>query len=262
MLIEHDVKKRPLRRLRFVLFSAAFLFCTERISAQEKVPASIDIIAIEYPPYTSPHLPENGIAFQALTHALKRFPGERNELRIQPQFLPPGRASFYVSRGQWSASFYPPKQVEPGYDWIKLDGKLVELGLFRLRYTADPAENAADWPELAAMTGKVAIGRQANPGGRGLQSVLKDSQLEFVQVDSPEQGFQLLAKGRVDYVFSEKVAGFYIAQGLSTDEVVLEFSQKPMFTTYIGLWVNRKRTAGEQLYKALKGYQPVTSDTH
>ena len=258
MLIGIGSKKQPLSSLNLALLSVMFLFFAEAISAQEKYRTAIDIIAIEYPPYTSPHLPEDGIAFKTLTDALKQLPADGEVLHIRPKFLPPGRASFYVSRGQWSASFYPPKQPEPGYVWLQLDNRLVELGLFRLRYTADPAKNAADWPELASMKGKVAIGRQANPEKQGLRSVLKDSQLELVQVDSPEQGFHLLAKGRVDYVFSEKVAGFYIAQELSSDEVILEFSQNPIFTTHIGLWVNRKRTAGDLLFKALKGYQPAS----
>lgn len=258
MSIVQGAKKQLLSSPNLMLLSFMLLFFAEAISAQEKHRTAIDIIAIEYPPYTSPHLPEGGIAFKTLTDALKQLPGGGESLHIQPKFLPPGRASFYVSRGQWSASFYPPKQPEPGYVWLQLDNRLVELGLFRLRYTADPASNAINWPELTNTKGKVAIGRQANPEKRGLQSVLKDSQLELVQVDNLEQGFQLLAKGRVDYVFSEKVVGFYIAQGLGSDERVLEFSQKPVYTTHIGLWVNRKRTAGEQLFKALKGYQPIT----
>lgn len=236
------------------------LVCSSFFAKAESSKEAVEVIAIEYPPYTSEYTEGFGLAFQVLNRALSRIPGGRSDIVIQPYFLPPARANFRVMQGRWSASFYPPLEVDPGYHWLRLGSEIVELGLFRIRPRSSTESRVASWPELSQLTGRVAVGRQAASATLGLKSALRHTKMELVQVDSLEQGFQLLAKGRVDFVFSEKLAGYLIAESLIGERQELDFTDKPVFTTNIGLWVNRKSPRGESLYQALKGYQPIDGD--
>lgn len=247
----------PLLSLYAPLFFLSLLWLAEEAKADVSGKLVVEVIAIEYPPYTSEHLSGAGLSFEALNKVMEDLSNGGSNIVLQSHFLPPARANFTVTQGSWSASFYPPLKPDPDYHWIKLDHKTVEMGLFRLRVPMASPDEVAVWPSLHDMTGKVAVGRQADLATQGLKSALRHTDMELVQVDSLTQGFQLLAKGRVDFVFSEKLAGFLIADYLNDERLELEFTDKPVFTTNIGIWVNRRDPQGEELYQALKNFQPA-----
>ncbi len=249
----------PLGRC-FLIISCWLFFCLSAVRADVGSKRTVEVVAIEYPPYTSEYLTGNGLAFDDLRQALKRLSEHQPEILLQPRFLPPARANHSIAQGNWSASFYPPLDPDPDYHWIKLDHKTVEMGLFRLRVPVANTNAVAVWPGLRDMKGRVAVGRQANLATEGLKSALRHTDMMLVPVDSLRQGFQLLAKGRVDFVFSEKLAGYLTADYLEDERLDLEFSDKPVFTTHIGIWINRKNREGEALYQALKTFQPALQE--
>jgi len=59
-----------------------------------------EVLAVEYPPFTSDHLSDGGIAFQRLR---KAYP----ENRIKPHIVPPKRAYQMIQNGQWCMRFFP-----------------------------------------------------------------------------------------------------------------------------------------------------------
>lgn len=241
--------------LRGVFSSALILLMLSSVVRAEGASHLLEVVAIEYPPYTSEHLNGYGLAFESLNRVLGNAE-KTGVFDVEPRFLPPARANLMISQGGWAASFYPPLESEPHYYRLVLDNKSIELGLFRIRVPRAQDKSVAAWPLLSEMTGRVAVGRQADPATLGLMSAMKYSDIELIAVDSLEQGFQLLAKGRVDYVFSEKVAGYLFADLLNDKRLDLEFSDQPIFTTTMGIWVNRHNPSGEKLYQSLKHFQP------
>lgn len=246
-------------RLTWFFLTALALSYPVFAAPAEMPETQLDVIAIEYPPYTSEPLLGGGLAFQSLRKALDNQP-QGNSIILKPHFLPPARANLLIRQGRWSVSFYPPLQPDPAFHWLKLETDPIELGLFRLRGTDAVAPGSgAGWAPLDQLRGRVAVGRHTeNNKKSGPRTALQQSQLELVPVDSLEQGFQLLAKGRVEYVFSEKVAGFLIGRYITTDDatLALEFSDSPLYTTSMGIWVNRQDEAGELLYQLLKDAPP------
>lgn len=224
-----------------------YFFLTLAVLKADTV-VKIDVLAIEYPPYTSELIRGGGLAFQKLSQSLSNTSPGPSGWVINARFVPPARANYLISTGDWAASFYPPLQPNDDYYWFQLDRGIVELGLFRRKN--DNAEPGV-WPALDLLEGRVATGRQADLKGAGIVSSLTASKLQIFQVDSLTQGFQMLAKGRVDYVFAEKKAGYFIAAQLGIEKESLEFIDKPLTETRIGLWVNRANPHGRLLYQLL-----------
>ena len=65
--------------------------------------APLDVVAMEYPPYTSAHMPGEGLTFIALRKQL-----QHSGWRINPVFLPPARAVRQLFNDRdWLISIYP-----------------------------------------------------------------------------------------------------------------------------------------------------------
>lgn len=251
----------------------------EQAVAADTVPAAdlpvIRVIAIEYPPYTSQYLPGSGSAFRGLRYQLEQAslnragrPEQADEAAttfeagqretdglLRPYFLPPARADYLIKSGRWSASFYPPKADMPHYIYFPYGRKPVDLGLFR-RTSERP------WPQqLEGLQGRVAIGRRwGDRDGEDmtgpLARKLRATNLDPVPVDSLYQAFMLLSYGRVDYVFAEKVAGYYIQRFVGESAGWAEFSPEPLQREPLGVWLNLADPGGALLHKVLLEWAP------
>ena len=216
------------------------------------VPANaipVQIVAIEYPPYTSSHIKGHGLAFDALNRVLQTQ--AVSGVKVVPLILPPGRASRLMAGELWDASFYPPAKTDrKSFKQIRLGDHPIYIGLFRLRQ-AEPFS----WGELKALSGGL-LGLSRSESQTALRQTLEEAGLRLVPSDSLGQAFRQLQQGRVDYVLAEQVAGYQaaLAQGFNHND--LQFSENTLQEMTINLWVNTLTPAGAHLFRQLKPAQP------
>lgn len=188
----------------------------------------VDVIAVEFPPFTGMHEPEYGLSFKKLNVYLH----QHYQLRANANFLPPARAQKVVKTDDWCLSFYPPKNKE-AFEFIPLSDKKVKLGLYR-RAESSPFT----WENLSDLSGKsVAILHYRQPGQ--LQFMLIDAGLKIVPVESNTQGLKMLERGRVDLVFSTE-DNPYIDSLPDDKKQFYQFSEKAVLETEMGVFMNPK----------------------
>jgi len=186
----------------------------------------LEVIAMDYAPFTSEASDDNGLAFKLLTDALS------GSVRVQPQFLSAARAHRMVQEGEWCASFYPPQKLADKHILIKLADEPVKLGLYRLR------ENTPFfWTNLNELAGRrVAYFRALERDGIGLE--MTQAGMDIFSVETTRQGVQLLAKGRVDYAFGDQTSGPALMKQLGLDPGDFQFSETVFRDLPVAIWLN------------------------
>lgn len=189
---------------------------------------AVDVLAIEYPPFTGMGLPGHGLSFRLL----QAYAQKHMKVDVRPKFLPPARVQVLLREGEWCLSFYPPKgnNVELS-GFMPLSDQWVDLGLFRRART-----DRFFWNELEDLHGgKVAIFRTATLGK--LHTRFWQAGLDLVFIDHLEQAFKLLINNRVDYVFADRFAAENVsyAQKYLTE---LQFGETILTKTRVGFFYN------------------------
>ena len=188
---------------------------------------AIDIIAVDYPPYTIPSLTNNGIAFSLLNNYAKKY----FKAPIEPLFLPPARARRLINDGDWCVSFYPPDKTNKLSRFIPLSENVVKIGFYRLN-----EHEAFYWDSLDELKGKTVALLRANKIGQMHQSFI-NAGLILVYVESIGQGLQMVLKGRVDYAFGDNLA--LSGNNLTASQrKQLQFSKTTVHQAQIGFFYN------------------------
>ena len=206
-----------------------FIACSILLLRFTAYSKSFEVIAIEYPPYTSENEANNGLSFEALNQYFKQ-----QAIHFSPLFLPPARAALYLSSDRWCLSFYPPIEQKkfPVFD---LDDFSIKLGLVRKTQLTP-----FSWQSLSELSGrKVAMLRSNEKRSDSIKQFL-NANIELINVESVSQGLQLLEKERVDYVFSDFAGGQYIMKQLGLHLADYQFSQTLLLETNIKVWHNPK----------------------
>ncbi|WP_462159249.1 hypothetical protein [Pseudoalteromonas sp. GB56] len=198
---------------------------------------NIEVLAVEYPPFTTLQHPSHGVAFELLDTALANSP-----MHITPYIVPPARAQKYVSEGNWCASFYPPRQGPTSNSFFAL-GETIDVSILNL--TAHPPFDFDDDTNLDGQS--VAVLRPAKEGE--LHDKLTQRGLDLVFVESVFQGMELLQKERVNFAMGDK---YSLAQFNEEKEskLVVNYSKTPLVSTPIGIFVNEQCS----IYPLLKQY--------
>jgi len=224
---------KMLRAVCALFIFACLMIQAEEVRAQEfnhhkeEVEVErLEVIAMDYAPFTSETSDDNGLAFKLLTDALD------GTVQVQPQFLSAARAHRMVQEGEWCASFYPPQKLIDKHILVKLADEPVKLGLYRLR------ENTPFfWNNLNELAGRrVAYFRALERDGIGLEMV--QAGIEIFSVETTRQGVQLLAKGRVDYAFGDQVSGPALMKQLGLNPDDYQFSETVFRDFPVGIWLN------------------------
>ena len=232
-LVKKDLKRVHVRVILLFLLLASTNVLSDSIA--QPVP----VIAIEYPPYTSELVDGFGISFAALKARLEPL-----SLSFSPQFLPPPRAGKQILNGQWCLSFYPPTELKGSYKQVVLDKKPIILSFYR-RYE----EALFEWQSLHELAGKrVALLRTYSKAG--IYRELKAAGLVIQEVNDLGQGFSLLAKKRVDFVFADDLGGDYILKQLALPKHDFQFAQTALSETYLHVWANLECAAAKKLAAA------------
>jgi polar amino acid transport system substrate-binding protein len=178
--------------MRFVIV----LICLFSVpGAFANAPKVLDVIAVEYPPYTGASLPDGGQAFRMLREliASKNLP-----IIINPRFLPPARAQHAVDTTDWCIALYPPS---PGTSFVF--HRIGETSLF-LRLVRQKSEDAFSWDAPTYFAGKkIALLRTKSMAD--YWQPYKEAGAEFVFVETLEQAMNMVVRGRVNYAVANDI---------------------------------------------------------
>lgn len=212
-----------LRKLRDI----GVLFCVI-LSTSSLAQESVDVLAVEFPPYTTSSMSGHGIAFEKL-----RSHPAMTGVDVNAQFSPPTRLGKRILLGDWCLSFYPPRDKNNPTlkKWI-LSNEEIRLGFYRLNQQGE-----FKWDNLSELDGK-SIALLSSYSKKGLSGLLYSNGLDVHEVNSLEQGFDLLVKSRVDLVFSDRYSGEFIARKNGYEVENLEFSMSALAIEQFHVWVN------------------------
>ena len=205
-------------------YAFLLLFLSNGLMAKE----NIEVLAIDYPPYTSSEVSGNGISFRLLEQHLRSV----DALVITPRFLPPARVQKKIQSGDWCFSFYPVSLDQGKVQFVALADRMVKIGLYHR--VDDPL---IAWTELEQLRGyRVALLRSDRSSDLYVRFVA--SGLIPVFVESVEQGLKMLQMKRIDAALGDEYMTDFVHQGLKSTSNI-RFAKTSLFETPIGLFVNQ-----------------------
>lgn len=203
----------------------------------------VTVIAVEYAPYTSYRLPDNGASFRFLNQLLHQYD---SAVSVQAKFYPAARAERVLESQDWEASFYPPGMAYKAYYRnIELTELPLKLSLFRVNQGEKPFR----WRHLTDLKGRVVFVRRLSRGP--IRDAFASAGLEVISTDDLEQGFRLLKKGRAEYIFAEYRAGLQAASLAGLKQNNIQFAQNVLMSVPLNIWVNPYSEGGLQLLNEL-----------
>lgn len=193
------------------LFSAASFAINPRL----------DVLAVEYPPFTTHTVADGGLAFQILRQA---FP----DYRFKPEFVPPKRAYSMMQQGDWCYSFYPSPEGIQSHK-IVLSNYQIIIGFIRLQQ-----ESPFGWQQLAELNGlRVALLRSGENSPFALQ--FKQAGLQITYTETIQQSLDLLLRKRVDLAMYDD---YNFKKLPSETRSQLQFSDNHFVKTPVTLFIN------------------------
>lgn len=221
--------------IRVAALTLVTLLSIETLGADQSVQADvnsgrpINVVAIEYPPYTTSNHPDRGLSFEVLRQSLAT-----SDFVIEEIFLPPARAAIYTQSDQgWLLSLFPPPAKSPHVQKIVYQRARIPYSLFR-RHQTQPFR----WDNLNELAGgSVALTRTPNNN----QSLVKyrAAGLTPVFINTLDQGIQMLLESHVDYVLTTQDTGLYYAKKLDIDPQKLQFAETVIqwfpYTVYLNI---------------------------
>ncbi|MGC9402263.1 transporter substrate-binding domain-containing protein [Vibrio genomosp. F10 str. 9ZC157] len=208
---------------KWLMLGAALMFASPSHST-----SSVEVLGIEFPPYTTEYKADGGLAVQKLRQHIAM-----SDMRLSAVILPPNRIGKRLLVGNWCLSFYPPQDPNSSNvrKWVLSDEE-IPLGFYRLRQ-----ESEFTWEQLSDLEG-VSVALLSSYSKQGLNALFRSNKIEVQEVNSLQQGFDQLIKNRVDYVFADKYSGEFIAEENNVDIQRLQFSTSSLSIEYFHVWVN------------------------
>lgn len=199
---------------------------------------TIVVLAIDYPPLIGEKLANFGPIYELMdTYAKLHF-----DTMIHPRFIPPARAQKVVHDGDWCLTTYPPISKEVDAVFVPLMEGNIRLGLLRERKPA--ISGPFTWDSLNELRGKSITILRSNIK-TDFHRRLQDAGIDVVEVESMQQGIDLLLKRRVDYAQADNISYLTFAHDLRDK---LELSVSSLFETRVGFYFNR--VCQDRLFKA------------
>lgn len=206
--------------------ASIFLVLTLLVSALPLRAKTVDVIAIEYPPFTSSETEGNGVAFELLEKVL----GEEG-IVWRAAYAPPARAASIIAKGDWCASFYPVAEELDSIS-VVLSNSEVTIGLVRKKgLTHEKVNSPFKWKTLASLAGSSVALLRTRQNSSFVQQFF-DAGIEVRFVESKEIGIKYVEEGFVDYAISDNISFSQL------NKENLEFSQSSILTTPVTLFMN------------------------
>jgi len=188
---------------------------------------TIDVITVEYPPYTTPDRADDGLVYREL----RDWIADRNlPISLRAHFMPPARANHMVETTDWCLSLYPPSDAIP-HEFLQINASSVKIGLVRKR-----EETEFDWdgPDYFR-DAKIAILRTKQPSPNW--QTYRSAGASFVYVDTKEQGLKMVLRDRVDYAAVD-LKGLELFRRSNPAGRTLQFSKRIVEEFPIGIFVS------------------------
>ena len=185
----------PLPRLLLVLL-LGFWFAGGARASDE--PTKIRLTNGEWAPYQSETLPDYGAASALVTAAFKAV-----GIEVEYGFFPWNRAMIEVERGAWDGTFMWVLTPERERVYLPSDPLFtLEEVVF---YNKD---NPIDASKPEDLKGKVMGALDSSAFGRQFAPLVDDGSIYVARVRNNQQLFEMLARGRVDFVPELKTSGY------------------------------------------------------
>lgn len=183
---------------------------------------SIDVLAVEYPPFTTITHPQGGLAFELLEPTIP-------QLQWKPLFVPPKRAYASIDSGHWCASFYPAHKPSD-YFTVVLSHQPIKIRLVRRLQTS-----SFGWTQLSELAGKSVALLRTGESSAFVQQ-FDDAEIRIAYVESVQAGLQMVLLNRVDMAMLDDIS----FAGLEHDnKSKLQMSENTLLETPITLFVNK-----------------------
>lgn len=184
---------------------------------------TIDVVAVEYPPFTTLLDRNGGIAFQLLhEHAIS------DHIKWRPYFLPPARAAATIETKDWCASFFPPVERSTS-SAVVLSESEVHIGLIRKKQ-----QQPFSWESLDDLAGKT-VALLRNNQGSNFYNQFVQAGLTIIHVENIEAGMQMVLRGRAEMAMSDNIT-FNSLEKYNRSQV--QFSKNYLVSTPITLYIN------------------------
>ncbi|NVK24181.1 MAG: transporter substrate-binding domain-containing protein [Gammaproteobacteria bacterium] len=209
-------------RLSNLVLVSVFLLVTNYSKGNT---SNIEVIAIEYPPFTTLLDNNGGLAFKLLNSAVTD-----KTVKFVPLFLPPARAGKYLKENDWCGSFYPPP-IELQAKKLQLSSENIRLGLVRKRQ-----EQPFHWQELDELSGKTAVILRNSKSSEFSRQFLAAG-IKLGYVETVQAGIQMVLLDRVDFSFADNVT-FELLENKNKQK--LQFSQSSLSETKVSIFISEK----------------------
>lgn len=157
--------------------------------------SSIEVIAVEYPPFTSSQMYNDGLVFELL----RDYYPLPESWQYKSYFVPPARAQHIVEQNAWCISIYPPAALSDHIKFVALGGQEVKLGFAVHTNTA-----LEQWKSVPSLEGKVvALLRAKTP--TEVERMLEEKKATVLYLENVEQGVDMLYRHRVDLAFIDHI---------------------------------------------------------
>lgn len=212
-----------------------YVFLTLFISflsfSQEK---TIEVIAVEYPPFTTLDRDDDGLAFKLLRKKIieKGF-------TWQPLFLPPGRAIRVINSDQWCASFYPPTSTLD-YSTYILDENSIQIGLVRKKQVAE-----FSWESFDDIK-RFKVGLLRSDKHSVFIKSFTDAGIHVFFLESVDTGVKMVLADRLDYAILDNITFDALSSELKNK---LQLSTTHLLETQISIHINNKCTVINNSFK-------------
>lgn len=192
-------------------------------------PATLDVIAVEYPPYTSSERADDGLVFRELRNYLiaRNLP-----ITIRARFLPPARAQNAVDTVDWCMALYPPSENTP-HVFRRIGNSKVTLGLARIRRTEAFSWENADYfkDKRIALLRTVSMPQAWKP--------FEEAGAEFVFVEAMDQALNMVLQGFADYAVVDS-GGLEAFDRTRSDGPELELSRQAVQEFPVGVYLSAR----------------------
>jgi polar amino acid transport system substrate-binding protein len=202
---------------------------------------SIDVITVEYPPFASRFMQNEGLVFELL----------RDHYPLPPvwsyssYFVPPARAQHMVENESWCISLYPPRKPSDHVKFIALGGEEVKLG-----FAVHINSVLNKWQSAQSLEGKVvALLRSKTPSEA--QLLFEEKKADILYVEQVEQGVEMLYRHRVDMAFVDHIT-FKQMRKEHEDWHDIEFSDDILRSVPVGVFYNSQCPHRVMLNKVFK----------
>jgi len=195
---------------------------------------TVEVIAVEYPPFTTLDSDDDGLAFKLL-----RRKNAEQGFTWQPLFLPPGRAIRVINSDQWCASFYPPTSTLD-YSTYILDKNPIQIGLVRKKQVAE-----FSWQSFDDIK-QFKVGLLRSDKNSIFIKSFTDAGIDVFFLESVDIGVKMVLADRLDYAILDNRTFDALS---SETKNKLQLSTTHLLETQISIYINNKCTVINESFK-------------